>query len=169
MCDLQHWTSPCEIFLPSAHSKRPYEVTDTNFLQHINTKSPTNHSYYVSEDVILYSYFQTNANKISFSQIIRSNQWAALVAQMGKNPPATRKSWVWSLGWEDPTGGGHGNPLQYSCLENPHGERSLAGYSPWGHRVGHDWATKQGAINSLIIHMANILFCKKVLILYPKL
>ena len=25
--------------------------------------------------------------------------------------------------------GGHGNPLQYSCLENPHGQRSLAGYS----------------------------------------
>ena len=29
-------------------------------------------------------------------------------------------------------GGGHGNPLQYSCLENPHGLRSLAGHSPWG-------------------------------------
>ena len=29
-------------------------------------------------------------------------------------------------------GGGHGNPLQYSGLENPHGQRSLAGYSPWG-------------------------------------
>ena len=28
-------------------------------------------------------------------------------------------------------GGGHGNPLQYSCLENPHGQRSLAGYNPW--------------------------------------
>ena len=27
-------------------------------------------------------------------------------------------------------GEGHGNSLQYSCLENPHGERSLAGYSP---------------------------------------
>ena len=27
--------------------------------------------------------------------------------------------------------GGHGNSLQYSCLENPHGQRSLAGYSPW--------------------------------------
>ena len=27
--------------------------------------------------------------------------------------------------------GGHGNPFQYSCLENPHGQRSLAGYSPW--------------------------------------
>ena len=31
-------------------------------------------------------------------------------------------------------GGGHGNPLQYSCLEKPHGQRSLAGYSPWGRR-----------------------------------
>ena len=26
----------------------------------------------------------------------------------------------------------HGNPLQYACLENPHGQRRLAGYSPWG-------------------------------------
>ena len=30
-------------------------------------------------------------------------------------------------------GGGHGNPLQYSCLENPHGQRSLADCSPCGH------------------------------------
>ena len=27
-------------------------------------------------------------------------------------------------------GGGHGNPLQYSCLENPHGQRSLIGDGP---------------------------------------
>ena len=31
-------------------------------------------------------------------------------------------------------GEGNGNPLQYSCLENLHGQRSLAAYSPWGHR-----------------------------------
>ena len=30
-------------------------------------------------------------------------------------------------------GGGNANPLQYSCLES-HGQRSLAGYSPWGHK-----------------------------------
>ena len=35
-------------------------------------------------------------------------------------------------------GGGHSNPLLYSCLENHHGQRSLAGYSLWGHRVRHD-------------------------------
>ena len=29
-------------------------------------------------------------------------------------------------------GGGHSNPLQYSCLEDPHGQRSLVGYSSWG-------------------------------------
>ena len=31
-------------------------------------------------------------------------------------------------------GGGHGTPLQYSCLENSHGQRNLVGYSPWGHK-----------------------------------
>ena len=31
-------------------------------------------------------------------------------------------------------GVGHGKPLQYSYLENPHGQRSLAGYSPWGRK-----------------------------------
>ena len=29
-------------------------------------------------------------------------------------------------------GEGHDNPLRYSCLENPHEQRSLVGYSPWG-------------------------------------
>ena len=32
------------------------------------------------------------------------------------------------------SGGGHGNPFQYSCLENPHGQKSLAGYRPWGRK-----------------------------------
>ena len=30
--------------------------------------------------------------------------------------------------------GGRGRPLQYSCLENPHGQRSLAGYSSQGRK-----------------------------------
>ena len=31
-------------------------------------------------------------------------------------------------------GGCHGNPLLYSCLENPHGQKILVGYSSWGHK-----------------------------------
>ena len=45
-------------------------------------------------------------------------------------------------GWERSPGGGHGNPLQYSCLENPHGQKSLTGYSPWSRRVRHNWVSK---------------------------
>ena len=33
-------------------------------------------------------------------------------------------------------GEGNGNPLPYSCLENPHGQ-SLAGYSPRGRKKSY--------------------------------
>ena len=36
-------------------------------------------------------------------------------------------------GVERSPGGGHGNPLEYSCLENPYGQRGL-GCSPWGRK-----------------------------------
>ena len=49
-----------------------------------------------------------------------------------KNLPAMQKARVWSLGWGRPPGEGNGNPLQYFSLENPHGQRSLVGYSPCG-------------------------------------
>ena len=32
-------------------------------------------------------------------------------------------------------GEGKGFPLQYSCLENPHGQRSLVGHCPWDCKV----------------------------------
>jgi len=54
---------------------------------------------------------------------------------MIKNPPAMWEPWVRSLGWEDPLEEGmatHSSIL--SCLENPHGQRSLVGYSPSGHK-----------------------------------
>ena len=54
-----------------------------------------------------------------------------------KNPPAnagdTRDAGSVPE-WGSSPGRGHGNPLQYSCLENPHGQRSLAGYSPRGRK-----------------------------------
>ena len=33
-------------------------------------------------------------------------------------------------GWRRSPEAGHGNPLRYAFLENPQGQRSLAGYSP---------------------------------------
>ena len=42
-------------------------------------------------------------------------------------------------GWGRTPGGGSSNTNQYSCLENPMDQRSLAGYSPVGSpRIAHD-------------------------------
>ena len=79
------------------------------------------------------------------------------MAQTGKNPLAMRETWVRSLVWED--------PLEWERLPTPvfwsgelHGQRSLAGYGPWGHRqsctterpsrhvtlAGRPWAEERG-------------------------
>ena len=50
----------------------------------------------------------------------------------GKEPACNAGDLGSILGLGRYPGGGHGNPIQYSCLENPNGQRSLEGYSPWG-------------------------------------
>ena len=56
---------------------------------------------------------------------------ASLVAQMVKKESVCNVVDLGSTpGLEDPLEGGHSNPLQYFCLENPHGQRSLVSYSP---------------------------------------
>ena len=37
-------------------------------------------------------------------------------------------------GWGRSPGEGNDKPLQYSCLEKSHGQRSLVSYSLWGHK-----------------------------------
>ena len=62
---------------------------------------------------------------------------ASQVVLVAKKPPANAGASEDTgsiLGSGGSPGGGHGNPLQYSCLENPRGQRSLAGYSSWGHK-----------------------------------
>ena len=58
--------------------------------------------------------------------------WASLLAQSIKNLPAMQEDLGLIPGLGRCPGRGHGNPLQCSCLENPHGQRSLVGCSPWG-------------------------------------
>ena len=52
----------------------------------------------------------------------KCHEYSKTKAQMIKNLPAMQETWVQSLDWED------------SCLENPRGQRSLVGYSSWGHK-----------------------------------
>ena len=52
----------------------------------------------------------------------------------------TQETHVWSLGWEDSPGGGNGNPLQSSCLENPMDTGAWWATVPGLKRVRHDWS-----------------------------
>ena len=63
-------------------------------------------------------------------------------------------------------GGGHGNPLQYSCLENSHGQRSLAGYSAWGckesdmtEQLNKRYLLHLGEIPQSYLHIYSLFYC----------
>ena len=66
-----------------------------------------------------------------------SSFWASQVVLVVKNPPANTgdiRAMGQIPGSGRSPGGGHGNSLQYFCLENPHGQKSLAGHSPQSHK-----------------------------------
>ena len=72
-----------------------------------------------------------------------------------------------SSGWGRSPGEGNGNPLQYSCLENPHGQRSLAGYSPWGCK---EWDTNEhthtpAQTHLLSIHHLSVIYLSSIILL----
>ena len=79
-----------------------------------------------------------------------------------KNLPANAGG-IWDMGLIPGSGrspgGGHGNPLQYSCLEK---QRSLEAYSPWGCKDSdrteatqhaHTHTAARWALVTLIIHL----------------
>ena len=76
-----------------------------------------------------YFYFSENKNSLSdylqyhtgFSDDLVGKKFAWNVGDLGSIPGLGRFP-----------GGGYGNPFQYSCMENPHEQIGLAGYSPWG-------------------------------------
>ena len=82
--------------------------------------------------LIKYSY-QVKLSEISFN----TRQLQAIALQGGVNLTYLEdclvlKEIAESLTWYE----------YFTGIENPHGQRSLAGYSPCGRRVRHDWATK---------------------------
>ena len=61
-----------------------------------------------------------------------------------KNPPSNLGDAILIPRSGRSPGVGNANPFQHSCLEKSHGQRSLVGYSSWGHkRIGHDQVTTQ--------------------------
>ena len=58
---------------------------------------------------------------------------ASLMAQMVKSMPAMQETQVQSMGWEDPLEE-QWQPIPAFLPGEFHGQRSLAGYSSWGHK-----------------------------------
>ena len=83
--------------------------------------------------------------------------WASLVAQMVKNPPAMQETWVWSLGWEDPWRKERLPtpvflPREFPWTEEPGGLQFMG-----SQRVRHDWATLCNCKNFMIKFVEHLL------------
>ena len=81
-------------------------------------------------DKIQYPFMIKKQNKTKQNKNL---QKASLVAQRLKHLPAMWETWVRSLGWEDPWRR-KWQPTPVFLPGESHGQKSLAGYSPWGHK-----------------------------------
>ncbi|CAN0170741.1 unnamed protein product [Rangifer tarandus platyrhynchus] len=88
--------------------------------------------------------------RVQSSQVV---QWERIHQSMQE----TQEMWVPSLSQEDNPGGGNGNPLQYSCLENPMGRADWRALVP---RVTESDTTEQ-----LSTHANTV---SKSLLLHPR-
>ena len=91
---------------------------------------------------------------------------ASLVAQTVKNLPATWETWVWSLGWEDPWRR-EWLPIPVFWPGEFHEQRSLAGYSPWGHKESDATETFTFTFLFLIRKFTSLLVIQISQILFP--
>ena len=64
---------------------------------------------------------------------------------MVKNLPVMQEMGVWFLGREDPLEEEMATHFSI-LLEKSHWQRRLVSYRSWGHRVGHDWVTKESQL-----------------------
>ena len=79
--------------------------------------------------------------------------WTPLVAQLVKNLPAMRETWIRSLGWEDPLE--KGKATHSSILAQKFHEL----YSPWGHK-------ESDTTEQLSLHYPTVLLCNNSHLLY---
>ena len=121
---------------PSQHQSLFQWVNSSQSWNSLNLKSNTERELF---EVTIHFFLYTFFNMYIYTS------WAPLVAQLVKNLPAMRETWVWFLGWED-------------TLEKQKSTHSsiLAWRIPWtvssirSQSVGHDWATFTFTFHTLL-------------------
>ena len=73
--------------------------------------------------------------------MVTHTMWASLVAQMVNNLPAMQKTWIQSLGLDDPLEKGMATHSTILTWRIPWTEEPDRIQSMWLQRVGHDWTT----------------------------
>ena len=114
---------PLTYFIPHLHSRPSLWIVFSDILILIGFPGSSAGKEYAcnAEDLSSFPGLGPTAVFLGFPGGSDDKESACNVRDLGSIP-----------GLERSPGGGHGNPLQYSCLENPHGQRCLVGYSPWG-------------------------------------
>ena len=116
-----------------SHKKKTYQYTNdynklaevlTEFQMKLNSASLEVETYTIQKSKEYYFQIYIYIYAHTYIQ-------ASLVAQSVKNLPANAEDSGSFPELGRSPGEGNGNSLQYSCLENPHGQRGLVGYSPW--------------------------------------
>ena len=104
---------------------RKPSVSTTRLFQKEN-KYFDHYHFFLREDIVA-------CNLSSYDTLI--SFWASQVTLIVKNPPLNSgdiRDTSSVPGIRRSPGGGHGNPFQYSCLENPIDRAAWGCYSPWG-------------------------------------
>ena len=87
--------------------------------------------------------------KVRINQVVMASQVVLVVKNMTVNAGDIRDRGLVPGSGRSP-GGGHGSPLQYSCLENPYGQRGLDTV----HRFAKSWTRLKGQHNGLEFEMS---------------
>ena len=72
--------------------------------------------------------------------------WEDLLKEEMATHSSILDPWVGKIPWRRKW-----QPTPVFLLEKPHGQRSLVGYSPCGHRVGHDSAAEHARVVSALV------------------
>ena len=104
------------------HFEKPYQKTWASLVAQLVKNPPAIQETLVRQEDPLEKAQATHSHILGLSQWLR---WSRICLQCGR--PGLIP-WIGKILWRRTC-----NPLQYSCLENPHGQRSLASFSPQGH------------------------------------
>ena len=108
-----------------------------------------NFNYFISQLSVIILLLHSCPQDLRWKQSTWASQVALVVKNLLANAGDTSNTGSIPGSGRSP-GGGHGNTLQCSCLENPHGQRGLVSYNPWGHKESDTNEAKEHACTHIV-------------------